>query len=227
MSDFKGFPKELSTFFNHLKKNNTKEWFDSHRGDYESHVKQPASEFVLSMGEKLKEIAPGIRAIPKTNQSLFRINRDTRFSMDKSPYKTNLGIWFWEGNRKRMECSGFYFHIEDDSLMLGTGIYAFSKDLLDRYREAVSVERVGMKLSKTLKKVERQGYSIGRKHYKKVPRGYDPSYKYAELLLYNGITAMIETEIPGGFYTDAIIDYTFSHFKEMSPLHVWLLETLG
>ena len=58
------------------------------------------------MGKKLRQIAPGVNAIPKINQSLFKINRDVRFSKDKSPYKTYMGIWLWEGNRKRMESSG-------------------------------------------------------------------------------------------------------------------------
>ena len=110
MSAFKGFPRELVRFFNGLRKNNTKEWFQDHKQDYEDHVKQPSMEFVMAMGEKLKTVAPKIHAIPKVNQSLFRLNRDTRFSKDKRPYKANLGIWFWEGDRKRMECPGFYFH---------------------------------------------------------------------------------------------------------------------
>lgn len=85
----------------------------------------------LAMGDKLKAISPGIHAIPKVNQSLFRLNRDTRFSKDKTPYKTNLGIWFWEGERKRMECSGFYFYLGEGNLMLGTGIHVFSKGIVD------------------------------------------------------------------------------------------------
>jgi uncharacterized protein (TIGR02453 family) len=113
MSKFRGYPRELITFFDQLKRNNTKEWFTEHKKDYEAYVKQPSEGFVLAMGAKLKAISPGIHAIPKVNQSLFRLNRDTRFSKDKTPYKTNLGIWFWEGGRKRMECSGFYFHESD------------------------------------------------------------------------------------------------------------------
>jgi len=79
------------------------------------------------MGEKLRPLCPGINAIPKVNKSLFRINRDTRFAKDKSPYKTNLGILFWEGQGKRMESSGFYFHLEENLLMIGCGMYKFPK----------------------------------------------------------------------------------------------------
>jgi uncharacterized protein (TIGR02453 family) len=107
MAGFEGFPRETLRFFEGLRANNTKEWFEAHRKDYEDHVKGPSGAFVIAMGAKLKEISPAIKAIPKVNQSLFRVNRDTRFSADKSPYKTNLGIWFWEGEKNGWSARGF------------------------------------------------------------------------------------------------------------------------
>ena len=227
MSDFNGFPKEMVVFFEELKENNTKEWFDAHRKDYEDVVKHPSEEFVVAMGQKLKPLSPAIHAIPKVNQSLFRINRDTRFSHDKSPYKTNLGIWFWEGERKRMECSGFYFHIGDGKLMLGTGIHMFSTNLLNLYRDAVLDKRQGPKLIKTLNKITKRGYTVGGKHYKRVPRGYDASHDRAEFLLYNGLTANVEKEIPDELFSHSIVDTAFSHFNNMHPLHEWLVQAIG
>ena len=95
MTEFNGFSKELVQFFKELEKNNTKQWFDQHRNEYEECVLSPSREFVAAMDSRLRKIAPEVNAIPKVNQSLFRINRDTRFSKDKSPYKTCMGIWFW------------------------------------------------------------------------------------------------------------------------------------
>ena len=95
MAQFSGFPRQYFTFFNQLKKNNTRDWFEKHRSDYDEFVLHPAREFVIEMGNKLRKIAPGVNAIPKINQSLFKINRDVRFSKDKSPYKTYMGIWLW------------------------------------------------------------------------------------------------------------------------------------
>jgi uncharacterized protein (TIGR02453 family) len=227
MSAFCGFSGETITFFERLKKNNQKEWFDAHRKEYEQFVMEPARTFVLDMGERLRTIAPGIQAVPKVNQSLFRINRDTRFSRDKRPYKTNLGIWFWEGKRKRMECSGFYFHVADGKLMLGTGMYLFSPQLLNPYREAVVDKKHGRRLASAVSRVSGKGYLIGVKHYKKVPRGFDAGHERAELLLHNGLTAMEEQEIPSEFFSPAIIDYAFSGFKDMLPIHEWLRDTLG
>ena len=112
MAEFNGFPRQYFTFFNQLGKNNSKEWFEKHREDYNEFVMHPAREFVAAMGNKLRKIAPEVKAIPKINQSLFKINRDVRFSKDKSPYKTYMGIWLWDGDRKRMECSGRFSTIE-------------------------------------------------------------------------------------------------------------------
>jgi uncharacterized protein (TIGR02453 family) len=226
MADFNGFQKEAATFLKQLKKNNTQQWFLDHRRDYEDYIKTPSIEFVIAMGEKLKGLAPDIHAIPKVNQSLFRINRDTRFSPDKSPYKTNVGIWFWEGNRKRMECSGFYFHLGDGNMMLGTGMYIFPKDLLKPFRDAVVDKKHGPKLSRAAGNVTKKGYTLSGKHYKRVPKGYDGNEKNAAFLLHNGLAAMWDTKIPNELYSEDLIEYAFKHYKNMSPLHEWLKESL-
>ena len=150
MANFQGFPKELITFFANLKQNNSKDWFKKNRKDYEQFVMHPAREYVEEMGEKLRKIAPGVHAIPKINKSLFKINRDVRFSNDKSPYKTYMGIWLWDGDRKRMDCSGFYLHVENNMVMIGVGIKMFPKPLLDLYRRAVVDKKLGAELKKML-----------------------------------------------------------------------------
>ncbi len=124
-SRFKGFSQETLDFFKKLKKNNDKNWFEMHREEYDDYVLNPAKAFVVAMGEKLKKLSPSINADPRTNKSLFRINKDLRFSKDKIPYKTNLGISFWDGPLARMESASFYFHVKSESLMLGAGIYKF------------------------------------------------------------------------------------------------------
>ena len=226
MANFRGFPKELIMFFENLKKNNSKDWFEKNRKDYEQFVMHPAREFVEEMGERLRDIAPAIHAIPKINKSLFKINRDVRFSKDKSPYKTFMGIWLWDGDRKRMECSGFYLHVENNMVMIGVGIKMFPKPLLDIYRRAVVDKKSGTELRRIVKKVSDKGYLVDGKHYKKVPQGYDAEHPNAEFLLYDGLTARIEETIPKAFFSDAIIDYAYSHYRIMLPIHQWLKKVL-
>ncbi len=96
-SGFKGFSTETVAFFRDLASHNNRIWFERNRDIYETQVMGPAKAFVTAMGARLRSVAPQIVAVPKINKSIFRINRDTRFSLDPSPYKTNLGIYFWDG----------------------------------------------------------------------------------------------------------------------------------
>jgi len=185
---------------------------------------QPSRAFVMAMGDKLRRHVPDIVAVPKVNRSLFRINRDTRFSPDKSPYKTNMGIFFWEGSRPRMECSGFYFHMEPPTMMLGGGIYMFPKYLLDTYRHSVVNAEHGQELTEILAQLgKRKDYQIGGKHYKRVPAGFDPSHPNVGLLLHNGLYAGMESPIPEEFYSHKLVDYCWKSFEPLLPLHSWLV----
>ena len=221
---FSGFPEDCTAFYRNLRENNNKAWFDKHRADFDSSVMAPARRFVIEMGALLREISPGIHAVPKINKSIFKIHRDTRFSRDKTPFKTNLAIWFWEGDRKRMECPGYYFHLEPDRLRLGVGMYMFTKSMLKVYRDSVVHPRYGAALLRALEEVERGGYFIGGRHYKKTPRGYDPDHPNAALLLFNGLHGGVESGIPGELYSERILDYCFKRYRDMHPLHQWLFE---
>jgi len=219
---FNGFFKETMVFFKELKSNNNKEWFEQNKKSYEDYVLNPASEFIIAMGEKLREISPDIIADPRVNRSLFRINRDVRFSNDKSPYKTNLGIVFWEEGMPRMESSVFYLHLEDPTLMLGAGIYKFTKPQLQSYRESLRHPVYGEELSDIVKGLKSKGYEFGGKNYKKIPAGYDESHKNAELLLYDGFYSSKSIKIPGVFFSAGFIDFCFESYKEMLPIQKWL-----
>src|SRR5512143_3522366 len=118
---FGGFSRETVRFFSALRKNNTREWFTQNRETYDREVLGPATLFVTAMGGRLRKLVPGLVAVPAVNKSIFRIHRDTRFTLDPSPYKTNLGLYFWDGARPKMESAGFYFQIEPPQIMLGGG----------------------------------------------------------------------------------------------------------
>lgn len=227
MTDFNGFPRQLPKFFDQLEKNNTKEWFLSHKKDYEAYIKHPSEQFVCAMGEKLHHLCPDINAIPKINKSLFRINRDTRFATDKKPYKTNLGILFWEGPDKRMESSGFYFHLEANRMMIGCGMHLFPKTRLHDFRQAVMDKKKGPDLEKTAEQIRSKGYEIGTRHYKMIPRGFDPeSDLEKEYLLYNGLTARLNSNIPDAAFSSDIVEIILTHFKNMAPIHEWIVKNL-
>jgi len=226
METFQGFSQNTITFYRNLSQNNTVQWFEAHKAEYKSAVLVPAQQFVSALGDYLRAFVPDIVADPRTNGSgaIFRIYRDVRFSPDKTPYKTFLGIYLWEGPRKKTENSGFYVQLDADKLYLGVGMYIFTKPLLQRYRDAVVHPEQGRALAEAINTVTTSGkYQLGGQHYKKIPRGYDAVYPNAPLLLYNGLYAFAEYALPEELYSRALREYCGERFRAMVPIHRWLM----
>jgi uncharacterized protein (TIGR02453 family) len=225
---FLGFTKETVSFLQRLRKNNARDWFEANRGVYTKHVLKPAKSFVSAMGPRLKRISPNIVAAPKVNKSIFRLNRDTRFSPDKSPYKPNLGIYFWEGPGARMESPGFYVHVEPPTFLLAAGYYVFPDWLIGPFRKAVVDPNQGKKLSAILKQLaDSTDFKVSGQHYKRIPTGYDASHPNAGLLLHNGLHVWWETNIPEEFFMPDLVDYCFQKLEPLAPLHHWCVALLS
>ena len=221
---FTGFTKKTVSFFRGLEKNNSKDWFDQNRDLYDDHVMLPASLFVKEMGERLKKISPGIVADPRRDKSIFRLNRDVRFGANKDPYKTHLGIYFWEGKGKKLENPGFYFQLDKSKILFGVGMHVFPKEMINPYRDAVTDPVMGKELGNVIKKVSKNSeYKLGWVKYKKIPRGYDPEHVNSEYLLYGGIGYMFEEKIPQSLFSPDFLDYSFKIFKDLSPIFKWVV----
>lgn len=123
-------------FFAGLERNNTKEWFDAHKADYERHVKGPFRDLVAALIEAVREREPDLHIEPK--DTLFRINRDIRFSKDKSPYKTHMGAIISKYGRKSEGYPGFYIHAEATGGYVGGGAYGPDKERLSIIREMIA-----------------------------------------------------------------------------------------
>ena len=221
------FPKGTIAFLKQLEKNNNREWFEAHRQQYEENFLIPAEDFIIEFGAKLSKIAPDIIAIPKIDKSIFRLHRDVRFSKNKLPYKTNLGMYFWEGERSKMECPGFYVHVDTKTVFVGSGIYEFTKETLEIYRNAVDDPRKGEALDKAVKKILKKGdYTLGGKKYKKTPKGFDLASPYAEYLLYNGLFCAYETTAIKDINGDEFQKLCLKVCKDLLPLHTWFVDIL-
>lgn len=224
MAKFEGFPKQTLTFLRGLGNNNDKQWFDEHRSDYDAFYIEPAKAFVSALGESLAKVSPEIEAVPKVNGSIFRINRDVRFSKDKTPYKDHLDLWFWEGVDRKQGSSGLFFRLTARSLIVGVGMHGFPKDLLARYREAVDNEVSGKALVAVQKKLAKAGYPLEGVGYKKVPRGYDADHPRGDLLRHNALHASTTvTPTPAEVHSAKLVGLCRDHFKKMLPLHRWLV----
>lgn len=224
-TSFNGFTRDTIHFYRELSDNNSKSWFEANKSTYQEHVLEPAKAFILETGAQLRKMEPGVVYDTRTNGSgsLFRIYRDTRFSKDKSPYKTSMGILFWDGPNKKVENPGFYFHLDSNGLKLYTGLYQFPKDILSKYREAVIDDKRGPALSHAIEAVQSHpGIKIGWSHYKRVPRGYDPEHPRAELLKYNSVGTEYDCGMPDSLFSADLIDTCISHWEKTLPLFHWL-----
>lgn len=128
--------QEFIDFFTELEQNNHKEWFDENRKRYEKHVKNPVKELAtVFINELLGEEAFLKNIQPK--DCLFRINRDIRFSKDKTPYKTHIGMVFSKYGKKDAEHPSMYLEISAKHVRLYSGSYSISKDGLKNIREKI------------------------------------------------------------------------------------------
>ena len=167
-------------------------------------------------------------AVPAVNKSIFRIYRDTRFSLDPAPYKTNLGIYFWDGGRSRMESSGFYFQLEPPDLYLGGGMYMIPDSLLGRYRKAVVDPKAGPSSARSWPPSgPGPAFPSRASTISAFRRDSTPRHPNAELLKHKGLYASFETKVPEEFYSARLVDYCFERFEPIAPLHRWLMKLFG
>ncbi len=178
---FEGFPKEGIQFLKKLKKNNTREWFTNHKGEYEEHVKFPMQSLICSLQSPFQKFSPECDVHPK--RSLFRIHRDTRFSKDKTPYKTHVAAHFIpSGDKKGLEGVGYYMHIEPGEIFVGGGIYMPNGDQLKNIRTAIAEHSQEFLSIIKDKKFLAQFKKIDGTKLQRVPKGFEENHPMIEWL---------------------------------------------
>lgn len=129
------FNKEFIQFFSNLRVHNSKEWFDANRGTYEEQVKKPFLHFVADALAILSKYEPV--PLPDPKKCIFRINRDIRFSANKTPYKTNVSAIISSASDKSLDIPSFYIDFSDTKLMMGGGAYFIDNKILPNVREYI------------------------------------------------------------------------------------------
>jgi len=218
---FTGFPKEGLEFLDQILINNSKEWLDEHRDEYEKLIVEPNKRYVEEMGEHLQILVPSINAVPKINKSLFKIYRDARYH-PLDPIKTRIGIIFWQGGGHRMQSSSFYMHYDAQEVFVATGIRNFKPDLLSAYRAYIKNERRREELHEILESLKLKGYSIPEPHYKRLPQGFNKDDKYSYLAKYKAMYMFITYCPDSEFCSEKVIDKNFKYYEEMLPLQEWV-----
>lgn len=175
---FAGFPPEGIKFLKQLEKNNDRDWFQARKETYETKLRAPMAELVEAINAELRKFAPEHITDPK--KAIYRIYRDTRFSNDKTPYKTHAAAIFPRRGLDKHSSAGYYFHVSPKSVMIAAGAYMPGPDQLYPIRTWLTENHAAF--LKTAAKAEKicgklQGESMTRS-----PKGFDPAHPAADLV---------------------------------------------
>ena len=220
MSESGYFSPELFQFLRRLKKNNKREWFAKNKGVYQQAVVEPALLFINDFAAHLSKLSPFFVADARPSRgSLFRIYRDIRFSHDKRPFKTHVGIRFHHASGKDAHAPVFYLHLEPDGCFAAAGIWHPENRALTRVRSAIVKEPE--QWAAIRKKIELEGDSLARP-----PRGFDPKHQFIDDLKMKDFIASVklsEEEICGKKF---MRDFAAA-CRKMSPLVEFTTMALG
>lgn len=205
MTPFEGIPDAAFRFYSELEHNNNRDWWLEHKAVYDDAVKGP-------MTLLLAELEPAFGAA-----KLFRPNRDIRFSLDKSPYKTAQGAF-----ASTTEGVGFYLQVSADGLLIGAGCHTQSPAQLARFRSAVEAGSSGGELQEIVQAVESAGFAVEGESLKTVPRGFDKDHPRAGLLKHKSLTAGVDLGQPAWLATPAASGEVARRWEELRPLVEWI-----
>jgi uncharacterized protein (TIGR02453 family) len=225
MTDFSGFPQDLFDFFEDLKLNNNRAWFNDNKARYYDSVVNPVSEFVVCMGPRLKQISRHYKADPRPHGgAMFRIYRDTRFSKDKTPYKTHAAVQFRHEAGRDAHAPGYYLHLAGDGLFFGGGIWTPPSPKLNKIRDFIADNARSWSRISNAKKVKDVG-GIKGDGLKRPPRGFDAEHVHIDDLKRKSFFVMSEAE-PSAALRPDFVDVVSEAFKRATPLNRFITSAL-
>ncbi len=168
-------------FFIELASNNNRDWFQANKSRYKEQVEQPFKNLVESLITSLQKYHPSLDQI-QAKDCIFRIYRDTRFSKDKTPYKTHMAALIGPGGRKDKTSPGMYIQLGAEDARLYSGAHMLDKDQLMALRSAIARDLKGFKKARTNKKfVETFGEILGEKN-KRLPSDFTQAAEQEPLI---------------------------------------------
>jgi uncharacterized protein (TIGR02453 family) len=204
-------------FLKDLKKNNNKPWFDAHRKEYEE-AKTDFANFIQQVIDKHAKNDPSIKLLV-AKDCMFRINRDIRFSKDKTPYKTNIGAYINRGGKKSL-FGGYYFHCEPGQSFVGGGLWMPMPPELNKVRQEIDYNFPAFKKIITSKKIKAVYGDLSRDAeyvLSRVPKGYEPTNPAAEYLKMKSLvsTTSLKDE---DLTSKNLVKKTVASFEALQPL---------
>lgn len=224
---FDGFPADTVRFLADLAKHNNRPWFKANRERYEQSVRGPALAFIEAMAPRLERISRYVYAdASPMGGSLMRIYRDTRFTGDKEPYKTNVGIQFRHQQGEDIHAPGLYFHIDANEVFLGCGMWKPDSTALAAIRKRIVEHPKDWKRARDSRGFVKVWGSLWGERLKRPPRGFDPDSPFVEdlkLKHFLGIADLPRKALGSG----KLLDAAARMFAAGTPLMKFLCDALG
>ena len=219
------FTPHTMTFLRKLAKNNNRDWFEQNKSVYEETVRTPALEFIADMADDLAVLSPYFLAqAKKVGGSLMRVHRDVRFSKDKRPYKTNIGIQFRHEQGKDVHAPGFYVHIEPDDCFVGVGIWRPDAVALAKVRDVIANQ--GDKWNAAINsKSFKKHFALAGESLSRPPRGYAKDHPLLDDLRrkdFIAISHLTDEYVTGSQFKKQVLD----HFKAADNFMQFLCASL-
>jgi uncharacterized protein (TIGR02453 family) len=223
---FDGFPRGGIAFLQELAEHNDRNWFEAHRTAWDAEILPAMLEWCGALAERLRDAMPGLVFVPRVGGSIYRLNRDVRFSRDKRPYKTHVAALLWDGAEKH-DAPAVYLHVSSTEVIFGGGIYAFEDARLERWRKLLHSEASVERLEAALAAARQGGLKpeISDK-LQRPPRGFDPEGPRAELSKYKGLAMTRRAKPAGWLHTAEALDRAEAAARAYAPLHIWMREEL-
>lgn len=207
-------------FLKDLAKNNNRDWFHANKARYEADLKKPFEHFIGQIIQEVKKVDPRIIIDPK--KAIFRINRDTRFSKDKSPYKTNVGAYIAPSK----DLPGYYIHLDQGTFMLAGGAYSLEKEPLYQIRQHIA--RYPQQFQDIIQQADflAKFETIQGEKNKKLPVEFQEAAKAQPLLFNKQFYAGAELD-PKTILQDDFQNIVMEHYFVIKPLNDFLIAALG
>jgi len=216
-------PAETLKFLRALKRNNRREWFQPRKAQYDAQVRAPMIAIIERLAVDMRDIAPEIVVDPKT--AMYRIYRDTRFSENKTPYKTHVAASFPSRGLPKHEGAGLYFHVAPDGVWVGGGMYAPQTAQLQAVREHIAANVKRLRAIVESPGFRRNIGALEGERLQRVPRGFPKDHEAAEYLKYRQFLAGLE--LPPNIASSPTFYATLlTVFRQVAPLARFLNEPL-
>lgn len=215
-TEFGGFSPAALNFLDELNANNNRDWFAANKSTYENEIKKPAAACALALEDALTNLI-GVKHIAK----IYRVNRDIRFSKDKTPYNAHVHISFApEGSPASLPM--WFFGLGTEKLSLGCGVFAFEKADLVAFRDRVAGTE-GAGIEKMIDTLKADGVRISDPDLKQVPRGYPKDHARADLLRHKGLAAWLDFEDRDWILGSDMASGCARQFERLLPMFMTLM----